>query len=75
MNTFEFKELLKYNEPCFGYNNKEYIVSSPDGKYYVWAEDSPQDVNLVFDTVDDLLRGWFIQGKPLYQILPDIDLN
>lgn len=75
MSVSEFKELLKYSEPCFGYNGKEYTISSPDGKFYVWAEDSPQDVDLIFENADELLNTWIIQGKPLYQILTDIDLT
>ena len=45
------------------------------GKYYVTASDSPADMYLEFDTLDDLLDRWMIQGRPLRSILPDIDLE
>ena len=70
-----FKEIMSCNEPDFGYNGQEYSICWPDGKYYVTASDSPDDVNLEFNSLDDLLDHWIIQGKPLRQILPYIDLN
>ncbi len=70
-----FKKILTYQEPSFGYNGKEYSICSPDGKFYVTAEDSPNDVNLVFSTADDMLDGWIIQGQPLRDIISRIKLN
>jgi hypothetical protein len=70
-----FKQILAYNEPSFGYNGKEYSICSPDGKYYVTAEDSPGDIDLVFKDPDDLLDHWLVQGKPLRDILQNIDLS
>lgn len=73
MTAKAFADMLLYNEPSFGYQGKEYSVCSPDGKYYVTAEDSPGDVDLVFESVDDLLDHWIIQGKALRDIIPEID--
>ena len=75
MNIDQLMDLLDYSEPSFGYNGKEYSISSPDGKFYVWAEDSPQDENLVFETKDALFDNWNIQGKTLREIIADIDIN
>lgn len=75
MNIGQFKDLLDYSEPSFGYNGKEYAISSPNGKFYVWAEDSPQDVDLEFATKDDLLDNWNIQGKKLREIIGYIEIN
>lgn len=75
MDAAQFKEVLTYQEPSFGYNGKEYSISSPDGKYYVWAEGLPGGADLVFRDVDELLDHWMIQGQPLRSILPFIDFN
>ena len=69
-----FKELMTCNEPDFSYNGQEYSICWPDGRYYVTASDSPSDIDLAFDTLDDLLDHWMIQGKPLRSILPDISI-
>lgn len=71
----EFKDLLGYNEPSFGYKGKEYSICSPDGKYYVWSEGNESDTELEFETVDDMLNGWVIQGKTLREALPDIEMD
>ena len=74
MTVEKFKELMVCNEPDFEYNGQEYSICWPDGKYYVTASDSPTDVGLEFETIDDLLDHWLIQGKPLRDILPDISI-
>lgn len=75
MTVEQFKGVLMCQEPDFGYNGKEYSICSPDGKFYVTAEDSPGDIDLVFQDADDLLDHWAIQGKTLRSILPDINFN
>lgn len=75
MDVSTFKKILTYQEPSFGYNGKEYSICSPDGKFYVTAEDSLKDVDLVFHTADALLDGWIIQGRQLRDIIPNIELN
>ena len=47
----------------------------PNGVYYVTASDNPQDQELSFSSVDEMLDHWIIQGKPLREILPEIDLK
>lgn len=73
MTVDEFRDSLFYNEPNFGYNGKEYWICHPEDKFYVSSEDNPADEELVFDSVDDMLDHWIIQGKPLREIVPDID--
>ena len=74
MTVKDFKKLMQCNEPDFTYNGQTYSICWPDGRYYVTASDSPGDVDLKFDTLDALLDGWMIQGRPLRDILPDIEI-
>lgn len=74
MTRVEFLEMISYNEPTFHYNGREYSICCPDGRYYVTAEDRASDLELVFDSPEELLDGWMIQGKSLGEILPLIDL-
>lgn len=75
MRIDDFKEMLLVNEPSFDYNGFEYAISQPNGAFCVYAEDSPADEDLLFDTVDDLLENWMIQGKPLKDILEELDFG
>lgn len=75
MTVEKFKEIMPYNEPSFGYRGKEYSICHPKDKFYVWSEDQPEDVELKFDSVDNLLDGWMIHGKTLREILPEIDYD
>ena len=67
MTADRFKEIMLCNEPD--------SVCNPNGKYYVTASDSPGDLDLEFETLDEMLDHWMIQGKTLREILPDIDLE
>ena len=64
MTVKQFKEIMEYNEPDFGYRGEEYSICWPNGVYYVTAS-----------SVDEMLDHWLIQGKPLREILPEIDLQ
>lgn len=75
MTVEAFKEIMLCNEPAFDYNGEEYSICWPNGKYYVTASDNPDDVKLVFKSVDDLLDHWIIQGKKLRDILPEIHFD
>ena len=75
MTVDSFKEMMQCNEPDFAYNGEKYSICWPRGKYYVTASDSPSDADLEFDTLDDLLDRWMIQGHPLRHILQDIELD
>lgn len=75
MQVGAFKEMLMVNEPSFEYNGKEYAIASPNGVFCVYAEDSPSDEDLLFQTADDLLEHWIIQGKPLKEIVRELDFD
>lgn len=75
MTVDAFKEIMLCNEPSFSYNGQEYSICSPNGKYYVLASDSVGDAELEFDTLEDLLDNWQVQGKPLREILPHIEIG
>lgn len=74
MTLEQFVQMLSCNEPDFQYMGGEYSICSPNGKYYVTSSDNPSDIDLEFDTLDDLLNNWIIKGKPLREILSDIIL-
>lgn len=74
MTVEEFKEMMMCNEPDFDYNGQSYSICSPELKeFYVTASDSPNDKNLAFTSLDDLLDNWLIQGKPFREILPEVE--
>ena len=74
MNIDYFKEMMYWAEPDFEYNGEQYSICHPDGKYYVLSSDRPEDEELVFRSVDEMLDGWIIQGRTLREILPDIEM-
>lgn len=75
MTVDAFREMMVCNEPDFAYNGQIYSICWPNGTYCVTASDNPGDVDLEFDSLDDLLDRWIIQGKPLRGILPDIQFD
>lgn len=75
MTVDEFRELMLCNEPDFSYCGQRYSICWPDGRYYVTASDSPGDAALEFETLDDLLENWYVQGHKFLDILPDIELG
>lgn len=75
MTVKKFKEIMECNEPNFGYHGEEYSICWPDGIYYVSSSDNSKDEELAFHSVDEMLDHWMIQGKPLREILPDIELS
>jgi len=74
MTIKEFKELMICNEPDFSYQGEFYSICSPNGKFYVTASDDPGAEDLEFDSLEQLLDEWVIQGKRLRDILSEIDI-
>ena len=74
MTVKDFKKMMTCNEPDFCYKGQTYSICCPDGNYYVTSSDNPSDIDLVFDSIDDLLDDWIIQGKALRTILPELAL-
>lgn len=75
MTAKEVEIILSYLEPEFEYNGELYSICCPEGIFYVTASDSTEDIELEFKTVDELLDGWIIQGKPLREILDKIEMG
>lgn len=75
MTVDAFKRMMQCNEPDFSYDGQNYSICWPDEKYYITASDRPEDIDLAFDSLDDLLDHWIIQGQPLRAILPKITLG
>ena len=73
MTVDEFMEMLYFNEPDFCYNGCMYSICHPKEQFYVSEEENPEANELVFDSVEDLLDNWMIQGKPLREIIPNIE--
>lgn len=73
MTVKEFKEIMVCNEPVFEYNGKIYSICSPDGRYYARVEDEPADVDHAFDSVEELLDNWLVDGRPFREIVSDIE--
>lgn len=64
-------EFLICNEPSFEYNGKEYGVCWPEGKYIAWEignEESEQH----FETPEDLLSKWIIDGSKFEDIAVEV---
>ena len=75
MRIEDFKEMLLVNEPSFEYNGYEYTIACPNGFFTVYAEDSPSDEDLEFETVEDLLDNWMVQGRSLKEIVEEIEFE
>ena len=73
MTVNEFRESLIYNEPDIDYKGKNYSICHPKDKYYIFSEDDPAVNDLVFNSVDDMLDHWILEGRTLREIIPDID--
>ena len=56
-----------------GYKGKNYSICHPKDKYYIFSEDDPAVNDLVFNSVDDMLDHWILEGRTLREIIPDID--
>ena len=73
MTVNEFRESLIYNEPDIGYKGQNYSICHPKDKYYIFSEDDPAVNDLDFNSVDDMLDHWILEGRTLREIIPDID--
>lgn len=70
------KELIEYLDTTgdfnFGYKNIWYFISGlSDGVFSCGIADSTDDE--VFETIDDVLDHFIVDGKPLKDVLADID--
>ena len=60
----------------FTYNGKEYSICHPEDKYYgLLPRIAPEDAELEFNSPDDLLDNWIIQGKIIREICEQINFD
>ena len=79
MTLEEFESILNYEEPDFEYHGKWYNICWPHGcfpdvDFGVAAYDGVGDEFPTFHGLDDLLDNCIIEGKPLREILPEIEM-
>ena len=70
------QELIDYlaaaGDLTFMYNHTWYFISGlPDDTYSCGVADSNKDIE--FSSIDDVLNHFIVNGKPLKDILADID--
>lgn len=69
MNRADIATYLMINEPAFDIGGKQYAVCCINHVFGTWDSDGN---TFNFDSVDDLLEKWMIDGKPFQEILPTI---
>lgn len=60
------------NDISFSYKDKEYVIC-PLNKFCVGEAGNDED-NQSFDTFDDMISNWIIEGRPLKDIVDQIKL-
>lgn len=76
MTEQEFREMMECNEPDLEIRGKYYSITcscAPDYKYYAMEIGASEDDFLEFESLDDLLEHWVIQGTPLRELLDEIE--
>ena len=79
MTLKDFTTILGYSEPDFGYHGKWYTIcwsgnTFPDVDFGVSSFDGNDDEFRTFYGLDDLLDSCMIDGEPLREILPEIEM-
>ena len=69
MTRKELIEFLMLNEPSFIYNGKEYGICYPGTKVLGW-EIGKDDTEQRFNSIEDLVDNWVIDGKNILDIAP-----
>jgi hypothetical protein len=72
MTANAFLTLLETTEPCFDFRGKEYQICTISGRFLVGFSDN-EDSDQWFDTAEDLLNNWELDGIPLRKALPEIN--
>ncbi|WP_085829085.1 hypothetical protein [Clostridium massiliodielmoense] len=68
----QLKEELITDDIAFLYKDKNYVIC-PLEKFYAGEAGNIEDDNS-FDTFEDMVDNWVIQGKPLKEIISQIKL-
>lgn len=73
MKIADFVDVLMCNEPTFDYNGTEYNICYIKNQFYIGIS-GDESTDKVFDTVDEMLNDYYIDGKPLKQIVDKINI-
>lgn len=69
MNEADIQTYLMINEPAFDIGQKQYAVCCVNGTFGTWDSDGN---TFDFPTVQALLDGWIVDGRPFREVLPTI---
>jgi hypothetical protein len=72
MTLDKLKSELETDDVSFSYNDKEYSICPLDKLYAGECLSDKDDSS--FDTFEDMVENWIIQGKALKDIVADIKL-
>lgn len=68
----QLKEELVTDDIAFSYKDKNYVIC-PLEKFYAGESGNDEDDNS-FDTFEEMVNSWIIEGKPLRDIIDKIKL-
>ena len=74
MSRTEFCEILDTTEPIFGFRNVEYQICMVKGRILAGLADNEEE-DQWFNTIEELLYGWKLQGIPLIDALSEITFD
>lgn len=73
MKIVDFVDVLMCNEPTFDYNGTEYSICFVKNRFYIGIS-GDESTDEIFNTVDEMLNNYYIDGKPLKQIVDKINI-
>ncbi len=65
------QDLKSFKDIEFGYNGREYSICPVHG---IYAAGEAWEPSIEFETIDELLENFRVQGKKLEEIITDIEL-
>ncbi|MDU2283359.1 hypothetical protein [Clostridium sp.] len=71
MKIEDLKGELETNDISFSYNNKEYSICPLDK---IYAGECLNDDDNSFDTFEEMINNWIVDGKKFKDIIKDIKL-
>ncbi|MEG0898053.1 MAG: hypothetical protein RSD01_08700 [Ruthenibacterium sp.] len=66
-----FREMIVCNEPLFTFRNEDYQILQPTDRFLAGSVNN-EDSDEWFDTVNDLLSNWKLDGVSLKDALAEI---
>ena len=73
MTKEQFCKMLETTEPCFEFRNVDYQICTLHGKYLAGLS-ATEDEDCWFDTLEELLYQWKLQGIPLIDAPEEIPM-